>query len=161
MILRIGYSADMFGRRLNQLRLFAWALTIVATLLVALTITSIWGNMWIAWSDKCIAVFHGQIAFRWGFSNPGLQILSPGSHVRWFDADWEWFRRSYQKSAFGAVNAPLWLIAIIVSVAAAWCWHAARTISLMGRCRKCGYDLRGLGEQTVCPECGRPFARGR
>jgi hypothetical protein len=27
----------------------------------------------------------------------------------------------------------------------------------VGVCRKCGYDLRQLGETRECPECGQPF----
>lgn len=42
--------------------------------------------------------------------------------------------------------------------------YAARAATRMvGACRRCGYDLRGLGERTRCPECGQPFeinARG-
>lgn len=29
-------------------------------------------------------------------------------------------------------------------------------ISTPGICFRCGYDLRGLGPNPVCPECGRP-----
>lgn len=29
-------------------------------------------------------------------------------------------------------------------------------ISTPGICFRCGYDLRGLGPDPVCPECGRP-----
>lgn len=28
----------------------------------------------------------------------------------------------------------------------------------VGTCRRCGYDLRSLGEQRNCPECGQPFS---
>lgn len=145
--------------RPTRARLLAWSLSIASLALFALTITSIWGNMWIAWSDRCVAVFHGQIAFRWGFSNPSLQILSPGCHVRWFDADWEWFRKGYTSQAFNAVNAPLWLAALLLLPAATWSVSYYRAIRGAGRCPKCGYDLAGLGTRTTCPECGRAFAR--
>ena len=32
--------------------------------------------------------------------------------------------------------------------------------SFVGTCRKCGYDLRMLGEIRRCPECGQPFRVG-
>ena len=28
---------------------------------------------------------------------------------------------------------------------------------VIGRCRGCRYDLRGLGDIRRCPECGQPF----
>jgi len=30
---------------------------------------------------------------------------------------------------------------------------------LQRECRQCGYDLEGLEEDGVCPECGQPFRR--
>lgn len=36
--------------------------------------------------------------------------------------------------------------------------YAARAAtSFVGRCRRCGYDLRGLEGRHECPECGQPF----
>lgn len=36
--------------------------------------------------------------------------------------------------------------------------YAARAATLcVGKCRRCGYDLRGLGDVRACPECGKGF----
>ncbi len=36
--------------------------------------------------------------------------------------------------------------------------YAARASTVtVGRCRRCGYDLRQLGASRACPECGEAF----
>ncbi len=42
-------------------------------------------------------------------------------------------------------------------------YAATSATSHVGRCRRCQYDLRDLGDSRHCPECGHPFvidARG-
>ena len=40
-------------------------------------------------------------------------------------------------------------------------WAAIRKRRRSGRCVKCGYDLSGLAEGVVCPECGAGKSQGR
>lgn len=59
---------------------------------------------------------------------------------------------------FGTVEFPLWIPFVPIAALAAWRrrrWALWRRRALAGNCRKCGYDLAGLGKGTSCPECGR------
>lgn len=65
-----------------------------------------------------------------------------------------------------AVSIPLWM-AIVPLVIPAGVRFIRRALMPAGRCRCCGYDLRGLGPGSPCPECGdshaithAPFAAG-
>jgi hypothetical protein len=58
----------------------------------------------------------------------------------------------FYRAWFIYTEVPLGLALILTAVA--W-WRWARWIA-PGRCRGCGYDLRGLTSRR-CPECGRPF----
>ena len=127
--LHLGYSALMSRAHNTQIRLLAWTLVGASSVLVAFTVASVWGNMWVAWSDKCVLVFHGQLAVRWGFNNPSQQILSSGGHVRWFDADWEWWRPVYQRRAFNAINVPLWVMPVVLTPCAVWAMRRHRTLA--------------------------------
>jgi len=52
-----------------------------------------------------------------------------------------------------AVNTALygaWWLAVVLGARAVLRWRRRRR----GLCARCGYDLRGLGEGEVCPECG-------
>lgn len=149
----------MSSGRVIRARLLAWSLCITTVLLAALAVTSIWGNVWFVCRDIAVGVFHGQLYVRWGFSNPTFQILSPGVHARWFDGGWDWYRTWHLNlSAFRSVDVPLLAPIMALGAAAAWSTSYYRAIRSAGRCATCGYDLRGLGERTRCPECGRPFA---
>jgi hypothetical protein len=53
------------------------------------------------------------------------------------------------------------LTTAVIAAVCWWCvclvvWWRVHT-DRAGRCRGCGYDLAGLGELDVCPECGRHF----
>ncbi len=57
------------------------------------------------------------------------------------------------------VAAPAWLPTLPTGLAYGLLWivdYRRRRIRQRGRCRQCGYNLRGLTEPR-CPECGTPF----
>ena len=54
-------------------------------------------------------------------------------------------------TSFGVV--PIVLVAWLVM-------SASRSAMALGTCRRCGYDLRKLGDRRRCPECGEPFRLG-
>ncbi|MGH7130819.1 MAG: hypothetical protein ACREJO_02605 [Phycisphaerales bacterium] len=49
---------------------------------------------------------------------------------------------------------PLWWPVLFFSGAALALARLAQLAAIPGRCRACGYDVRGLS-RNVCPECGR------
>ncbi len=48
---------------------------------------------------------------------------------------------------------PLWALAALVPVSAAWSYRRVRRHK-PGECRVCRYDLAGLPIGVACPECG-------
>lgn len=80
--------------------------------------------------------------------------------------DWKGFSA---KPANGWIEfVPLWQPgswALVLTMCAWYLDYSARRPARVGMCRKCGYDLRGLGVGSVCPECGvllsRQAAEGR
>lgn len=52
-----------------------------------------------------------------------------------------------------------WLVPVVVGAAGAMVLHAAgRRTPDAHACAACGYDLRGIGQRTACPECGAKHA---
>jgi hypothetical protein len=82
-----------------------------------------------------------------GFDHPAGSFLGVG---------WGTFGRGSPVQAW--VRLPLWLPVLLaaglasISVRASW-REFRRGRSAAGRCRSCGYDLRG-SEGKSCPECG-------
>lgn len=79
-----------------------------------------------------------------------------GEGVRWrgagfeFIADGPWVRWGYF-----VIGVPFWALGAALAGAAATgasAWRRQRRWEKQGRCRACGYDLRGSA--GVCPECG-------
>jgi hypothetical protein len=60
-------------------------------------------------------------------------------------------------SVVGGMAFPLWMATVVLAGPALFLWWP-RVMGLLrrraGACRKCGYDLAGLGEGARCPECG-------
>lgn len=54
------------------------------------------------------------------------------------------------------IGVPLWLPGLLFGALAVWLWHRSR-LPQPGRCRGCGYDLRG-NVSGRCPECRRAVA---
>lgn len=52
------------------------------------------------------------------------------------------------------------LLAIVTATAIAVTRANREASKRTGKCELCGYDLRGLGAETVCPECGKKTADG-
>ncbi len=48
----------------------------------------------------------------------------------------------------------VWIAAVIVCLPTAFLWWRERRRTRPGACFNCGYDLKGLSLQSVCPECG-------
>ena len=96
--------------------------------------------------------------------NPSLHASNPPRSIR--DATWSmgfWMPHWYFKLSMGPLGAPLairqialpfWVPFLGFSVAAIGCyWKERRHRTAPGRCRRCGYDLRG-NISGRCPECG-------
>ncbi|MFT3687076.1 MAG: hypothetical protein QM783_19495 [Phycisphaerales bacterium] len=100
------------------------------------------GGMLIVSTNRDIFGGLDDIPFTWTSSTVSLGT----------SATWElWYWR------FGATKiVPLWPAALLLcgtGVALARSGLRARRLTT-GACTGCGYDLRGLGKGTVCPECG-------
>lgn len=123
-----------------------------AGLLIALALLGCWilsaGVCFVCESARGnrIAIEFGTVAIVWGETNSGgdprcVVVRTPIGLVLWpdgsFEANW--------------LVVPLWIPMILCAGVA---WLALRARFRVGVCRKCGYDLAGLQDATVCPECG-------
>lgn len=72
-------------------------------------------------------------------------------------AAWEWYADWYSEKGSWMLVVPLWPVFTLIVVPTAMVFRrdiSAARRSRATRCRRCGYDLRGLGLGAVCPECG-------
>ena len=80
----------------------------------------------------------------------GLDVQSTPRQLNWwFGTRWEFDHRS--------IRIPLWFPLFIVVGLTAAVWRKeiiARRRAIIGHCRTCHYDRRGLAATTPCPECG-------
>lgn len=75
-------------------------------------------------------------------------------------SSWNWWEWQWIRSASSRVRgfiAPAWPAAVVLCAAGAWLVVAGVRAGRLGReghCGLCGYDVRGLSDGAVCPECG-------
>jgi hypothetical protein len=97
-----------------------------------------------------------------GHATPNEAIHSYGSRYGFNDAPGlAWWFVWQNLPGWAWVWVPLWVPTVppLIATGAAWRLDAvARRRARAGCCAKCGYDLRGLREGAVCPECGSPFS---
>jgi hypothetical protein len=58
------------------------------------------------------------------------------------------------------LQLPFWSVSLLFSISpllSIYRWNRRRRRRLLGRCVKCGYDLRA--SESLCPECGTPMIR--
>src|SRR5207248_1606943 len=66
-----------------------------------------------------------------------------------------WWRHGYASGPIGVlVTMPLWWLLVLAAAPTVRLWWLDRRDQTSGLCPHCGYDLRGLAEGAVCPECG-------
>ncbi len=156
-----------------------WGGAVVAALLVAAWIGSAWRYVvWTSTTGDWVSVDAGRLVvgqFGPGSNPAKFRILRAGSTPGFtrppgwhsgetltsFSSNW-WFSGT-KLGSFRVRAAPLWVLVAptVVLTGAAWRRDAiARRRAMAGCCAECGYDLRGLREGAVCPECGTGPARG-
>lgn len=67
------------------------------------------------------------------------------------------YQYRWSRPVFRIVVIPFWAIVLVTAALPTWWFRRRRRIrhwQRAGRCRACGYDLRGSPQQ--CPECGVP-----
>jgi len=67
-------------------------------------------------------------------------------------ADWLWFSFDKNDSGFIIHILLIFFLSLILPVVWTRCYILARRARRLGRCQKCGYDLRATPDR--CPECG-------
>lgn len=146
-------------------RLAAWACAISAGALFALLVASVFGHLWIVRGSAHAGVYRGIAFVAWGYNNPIAQILAPAdgsAAIRWRTQepglDW-WFRRRHITwTPLRNESVPLWMPIVLLGGMSGWLFRRSRGRDPLA-CAACGYDLRGLTENAMCPECGRTTSR--
>jgi hypothetical protein len=80
------------------------------------------------------------------------------SHAQLLGERWKWWIEQGSVVRFDWLFVPLWLPAVIASIAAAFAWRldaVARRRLRSQLCSTCRYDRAGIGAEAVCPECGK------
>jgi hypothetical protein len=98
---------------------------------------------------------HGSIAER----DPGVHMRVGRSYYSQVSAAW---RPYHAKTLAGGgvvhgIVVPLWPLVLLSLVLAGYAHGVVvgERRATIGRCRGCGYDIRGVRPETPCPECGR------
>lgn len=130
--------------------------------------------------DHVRRVLADQGGLRWDVfiaepASPVRSIVPPGPPGFWKRLGFDYKRLGARRATYAignpavvsagtdydgaTVEAPAWSLALLASVPLslrAGQYVRGRRWSRAGRCRQCGYDLRGTPGQ--CPECGTPSA---
>lgn len=141
------------SRRLR--RIGKWIALSVVALFACLHIASIWflAGLWIT-PKSAIGIGRGAVWLVFDSSPrrlPDWDLLV--GRAAWSEDFCWWFGQSGIYGV-GQLTLPLWIPALILAVPTAWLWLQDHQRSRPGRCPTCGYDLRGLSNSAVCPECG-------
>jgi hypothetical protein len=142
-----------------------WSLTVLTCLCLGLWVFSLRHYVLAGWSGHGQVMVIGGMA-RWT-SSPQLFTravsIGPASwRTRW------WFTWSRDRSiptvtGLGRlqVEVPLWAPVVVSGGPTLALWGRWLRRKRGGCCLVCGYDLAGLPEGGVCPECGQRRPRGR
>jgi hypothetical protein len=105
-----------------------------------------------------------------GFAAPPMGLNGGGEEVGtladWM-VPWGWVRWGVglNTTAFGVVPelfvVPVWMVVVVCGAVWGFLWWLLPGRIAPGCCASCGYDLRGIAAEAVCPECGAKKGRGR
>jgi hypothetical protein len=141
-----------------------WGGAVLSVVLVAVWIGSRW--WWFGYLSRGgtwgVGVSAGTVVI--GYAKPGVWSSPHGFLLRFADPPlhFAWWFNSESQPISTWWSVPLWVSTIppLLATGAAWRLDAlARWRARAGHCAKCGYDLRGLRDGAVCPECGAPVRR--
>lgn len=149
----MGNAPPSFRRWPITRRVFAGCTSALALVWIA----SVWWSigLWVAPFAR-VSVVWGSIAYTehdpraFDSVRPGKSIAPAMGRTIWPRMDW-WFAHR-AGGYWEAWSAPLWpalLLGIAMILSHSRWRRPSRT-----RCECCAYDLRGLPNDTVCPECG-------
>lgn len=142
-----------------------WLLTILAGL-------SLFAWVFSCWLEVCVGVRDDDYVGVWR----GCLSISYDYGAKWADHTGEpsaWIgRRNLPLLHWGSLEwsyphpssmifirlIPLWAIALVCGLPAAWLWAKRRRL-LPTDCQKCGYDLSATPAISKCPECGAAIQR--
>lgn len=83
--------------------------------------------------------------------------------MAWFALPWlifpftTWYFWNKSSSLRHALEAAI-MLGSIAGATATNKWLQRKLVASKWRlCPRCGFDMNGLGDKCICPECGRPF----
>jgi hypothetical protein len=149
MAMRFRQSSPRFYKAIRR---NGAALTLIS---IMTWIGSGWGSCGIALS-KSLALFdQGQLRiahFRSAFGI-GSEVQDLRLHPFAFDWRFSWI----DVGTFWCCQFQIWPFCIVLLTTTVGAWRlekSAQRRNRLGRCPKCGYDLKGLAAGDACPECG-------
>jgi len=134
-----------------------WAWRCACALVVAGWLWSAWRSAYWEYPRGLIFLTQGRLElwhYASGYSGRWPSIL-PRVAPHPFAWSW-WFQHSVSKSGNTITCVPLWALEALMLVPVVRPWRFRRSQRRMRRgcCPECGYDLRGIDPEMVCPECG-------
>ncbi len=139
-----------------------WACLIFVVAFFIIDIASIWWTFGIKSAPGTTAGDYAVARFGWG----RMSVYWDGNYSWWppqfevaerhyVDFRWDFEYERTMLSTETVVRIPLWAIVAAGMVPTALLWWLDRGPRRRDQCQKCGYDLRGLEDGAVCPECGK------